>query len=154
MKYTLLPYYEKKEVSMSRSLKSLMAISCLALFFASSDFNKLEAADGRWSAYNNEQRGGYNNEQRGAYNNERGAWGGNGGWWGNGNSDWYGDYGWPESNHYSGGYNSHPAEYNGYNYNGSYYNNSYPYDGQQYYGNDGIGAGANIDGAGLYFNVR
>jgi hypothetical protein len=159
---------------MSRSLKSFMIVSCLfALFFISSNFNKLEAADGRWSAYNN----------------ERPAWGGNGGWWGDGHSDWYGEYGWPESKNYYGGYyNPYYGGDEAYNYNGYYYDNNYPYYGQYNYGNGpdygqynygnvpdygqynygngpdygqyyygngpGLGAGADVDGAGLYFNVR
>lgn len=125
---------------MSRVLKSLMACSCLfAGFFIAADFNKVEAAYGRW----------------GAYDTERGAWGGNGGWWGDGRSDWYGD-GTAYDYHgggYNGGYYSDPYYYsNGYN-NNYYYDNSYPY-GQNYYGGPGIGAGAGVDGAGVYFNVR
>jgi len=78
---------------MSRSLKSLILCSCLfAGFFVAADFNKVEAAYGRW----------------GAYNTERGAWGGNGGSWGNGHSDWYGEYGTPDN--YYGGYYSTPYE--------------------------------------------
>lgn len=120
---------------MSRSLKSLILCSCLfAGFFVAADFNKVEAAYGRW----------------GAYNNERGAWGGNGGWWGDGRSDWYGEHGTPDN--YYGGYYSAPYYSDGYS-NNYYYDNSYPY-GQSYYGGPGMGTGAGVDGAGVYFNVR
>ncbi len=97
----------------------------------------LFAANGRW----------------GAYDTERGAWGGNGGWWGDSKSDWYGQYGTPEDHsNYTGGYGYSPSYYsNGYN-NNYYYDNGYPYS-QNYYG-PGVGAGASVDGAGLYFNVR
>lgn len=114
---------------MSRSLKSLMLVSCFfVLSFVFTNSNQLEAAYGRW----------------GAYNNERGAWGGNGGWWGDSRNDWYGDYGTPaEYNRY--GYYSTPYQ-TGYGYDGYYYDNNYPYYGQYY--------GGSVDGAGIYFNVR
>lgn len=117
---------------MFRSLRSLMLIACVfSFFFICANFNQLEAAHGRWGAYN--------------HNNERGAWGGNGGWWGDSRGDWYGDdYNPP--NQYNGAGYGHPD-------NGYYYNNNYPYGGQ-YYDNSGIGAGESVDGAGLYFNAR
>jgi hypothetical protein len=117
---------------MSYSLKSLMLASCLfSIFFMSADLSQLTASQGRW----------------GVYDNERGAWGGNGGSWAGGRNDWHGDYGTPEE-YYGGDYYSNPYYNNpGNNYNGYYYNNDYPY-------GMGVGAGADVNGAGLYFNVR
>lgn len=116
---------------MSRSLKSLMFVSCFfALSFIFTDYNQLEATHGRW----------------GAYNDERGAWGGNGGWWGDSRSDWYGDYGTREEHHHYGNYSNAYQPGYGYDRNDYYYNNNYPYYGQYY--------GDSVDGAGLYFNIR
>ena len=123
---------------MFRSLKSFMLCSSLLMgFFTIAHFNQAEAAYGRW----------------GAYDNERGAWGGNGGWWGESRADWYGDNE-PYHNYYGGNYSTpYYSDYSeGYN-NNYYYDNSYPY-GQHYYDHPGIGAGAGVDGAGVYFNVR
>lgn len=63
---------------MSRSFKSLILGSCLFAGLFAAGFNSVEAASGRW----------------GAYDNGRAAWGGNGGWWGGGRTDWYGDNGY------------------------------------------------------------
>jgi len=119
---------------MSHSYKSLKLFSCLfALFALFADCNPLEAANGRWSAYDY----------------ERPAWGGNGGWWGGGHNDWYGDYGAPEEQHYNY-YSNYTNPYSpsvGYHYNGYYYNNEYPYGGQHFYDDS-------VDGGALYLNFR
>ena len=126
-----------KGESMSHTLKSIILCSgFFAVLFVAVDFKQLEAATGRW----------------GAYDNERAAWGGNGGWWGGG-ENWYGDH--PQE-HYSSAdyYRTAPHYSDGYN-NNYYYDNNYPY-GQQYYSSPGFdaGAGAGVDGAGVYFNIR
>ena len=79
---------------MSRSFKSIILSSCLfASLFMIGNFNPLEGAYGRWSAYN-----------------ERGAWGGNGGSWANNGSDWYGAYATDQDGnvdgYYQNGYNT------------------------------------------------
>jgi hypothetical protein len=113
---------------MSCSFKSAMWVSCIfAVSFIFSNYNHLEAAYGRW----------------GAYNTERGAWGGNGGWWGDGNNDWYGEYGTPEVPYDNyGSYTNPYSPSAGFNYDDYYYNNEYPYSGDT------------VDGAGLYLNFR
>lgn len=122
---------------MSRSLKSLVLSTCIFTgFFVVADFSKVEAACGRWSAYNT----------------ERGAWGGNGGSWGNTNSDWYGEYGTPD-NYYSGHYSNPNYSSDGFSDNNYHYDNSYPYS-QHYHEEPGVGAGEEVNGAGVYFNVR
>lgn len=68
-----------------RSIKALLVCSSFfTLLFVASSFTQLEAAQGRF----------------GAYNNSRPAWGGNGGSWGNNGSDWYGDNNYYYSNEY------------------------------------------------------
>ena len=115
---------------MSHSFKFFMLVSCFfASFLVYAEFNKLEAACGRW----------------GTYDNARGAWGGNGGWWGDSRSDWYGIYGTPEEHEHGGNY-AKARHYRRQYCSDRYYNNYCPQYGQYY--------SDTVDGAGFYFNIR
>lgn len=116
-------------VRKSTFLSLALGMGALSLTFL--DFTPLEAARAcaRW----------------GTYNNGRGAWGGNGGWWGDSRSDWYGEYGTPEEYDYFGNYTT--PNYCHYRRPHRYYSkNQFPYHGQYY--------SDNVDGAGLYINIR
>ena len=110
---------------MSRSFKSLILSASVFSSLFAAGVTQLEAASGRW----------------GAYNNERAAWGGNGGWWGGGRTDFYGDNSY-RNDYYDQG-------------NGTYsYDYSHPYTQHYYAEPDAHGASAGVDGSGFYFNVR